>query len=152
LPESNIAEKTRKYALLNTINRNFISVASAYSRIIISELFVDDELKTIKRSDACKGFAGGLKYVCRGILFKIATGLQGPYSGNDEVAAKAMGHELKGANSYSRCNIADLNVTLQAVIDYNGFRIHAQALLYGIGAHTTLQVGSCDGGRTVVNK
>jgi hypothetical protein len=65
----------------------------------------------------------------RGILFKLANGDQGPYQHNDHYAAKAMGNELKGANSYFRCAIRDLNIGLQALIDYKGFRMHAQAVL-----------------------
>jgi hypothetical protein len=40
-----------------------------------------------------------------GIIFKLAYGKQGPYGGShapDEAAAKAMGHELKGADHYYR--------------------------------------------------
>lgn len=43
------------------------------------------------------GVAGGMKYLWRGILFKLADGSQGPYGGSDEAAAKAAGHELRGA-------------------------------------------------------
>ena len=35
-------------------------------------------------------------------------------------AAKAMGHEIKGANSYFRCAIPGLHLALQALIDYKG--------------------------------
>lgn len=89
-----------------------------------------------------------MKYKWRGILFKIAAGNLGPYGENDEAAAKAMGHELKGANAYNRCNISDLNVALQALIDYKGFRIHAQAILK-IDSDRTLMVGSADAGKHV---
>jgi hypothetical protein len=92
-----------------------------------------------------------MKYKWRGILFKIASGDQGPYGGSDEAAAKAMGHELKGANAYSRCSIPSLHVSLQALIDYKGFRIHAQALLK-IDKDRTLQVGSSDAGKSVYNR
>lgn len=89
-----------------------------------------------------------MKYKWRGILFKIASGSLGPYGGSDEAAAKAMGHELKGANAYNRCNVPNLNVSLQALIDYKGFRIHAQAILE-IDSDNTLKVGSADAGKTV---
>ena len=89
-----------------------------------------------------------MKYKWRGILFKIASGDQGPYDGNDEAAAKAMGHELKGANAYNRCSIPNLNITLQTLIDYKGFRIHAQAILK-IDGDRTLKCGSSDAGKHV---
>ena len=41
-----------------------------------------------------------------------------------------------------------LNVALQAVIDYHGFRMHAQSWL-PINHAQTLRVGSSDGGRKV---
>ena len=34
------------------------------------------------------GAGGGIKFVWRGILFKLADGSKGPYYGNDEAAAK----------------------------------------------------------------
>ena len=35
-------------------------------------------------------------------------------------AARAMGHEISGANSYFRCAIPGLHLALQALIDYKG--------------------------------
>lgn len=93
------------------------------------------------------GTAGGVKYVQKGILFKLADGHSPIYGNSDEAAAKAMGHELKSVNSYFRCGIRDLHVALQAVIDYRGFRILAQAVL-PIDT-TTLVLGSSDAGRTM---
>jgi hypothetical protein len=37
-----------------------------------------------------------------------------------------MGHDLKGAIHYFKCAIPDLHFALAAVIDYKGFRMHAQ--------------------------
>ena len=34
--------------------------------------------------------------------------------------ARAMGHEISGANSYFRCAIPGLHLALQALIDYKG--------------------------------
>lgn len=42
-----------------------------YGRIIISERFLPVIEKTIKPTSALGGTAGGLKYVCGGILFKF---------------------------------------------------------------------------------
>lgn len=49
-----------------------------------------------RRPKQLGGVAGGMKYLWRGILFKLADGSQGPYGGSDEAAAKAAGHELRG--------------------------------------------------------
>lgn len=108
-----------KYTLMNGLNRDFIASASVYAKTIISEYFLEDSLKSI-RVQEIGGQAGGKKFLWRGILFKLAYANQGPYTGNDEAAAKAMGHELKGGNSYFRCEVAGLHVALQALIDYKG--------------------------------
>jgi hypothetical protein len=50
--------------------------------------------------------------------------------GNDEAAARAMGNELKGGNSYFRCAIPGLNVALQALIDYKGMLAVLQLVWY----------------------
>ena len=108
-----------KYELMNGLNRDFIAAASVYAKTIISEYFIEDSLKSI-RVQQIGGQAGGKKFLWRGILFKLAYGNQGPYTGNDEAAAKAMGHDLKGGNSYFRCAVPGLRVALQALIDYKG--------------------------------
>lgn len=176
-PETTKEEKLLKYSSLNGLNRDFIATASVYAKTIISEYFLPDDLKSVKTKDI-GGYAGGKKFVWRGILFKLAYGDQGPYRGNDEAAAKAMGHELKGGNSYFRCctddssaakisslccsgkkngkgkggssggNVPRLHVALQALIDYKGFRMHAQAEL-PIDGHNTLLMGTADASQHV---
>ena len=87
------------------------------------------------------------KYLWRGILFKMSDGTIGPYNGSDEAAAKAAGHDLKGAIHYRNCGVANLHLPLMALIDYKGFRMSAQAFLpLGPGS---LVYGSADGGKTV---
>jgi hypothetical protein len=108
-----------KYTLMNGLNRDFIASASVYAKTIISEYFLEDDVKSI-RIQEIGGQAGGKKFLWRGMLFKLAYSNQGPYTGNDEAAAKAMGHELKGGNSYFRCEVPGLHVALQALIDYKG--------------------------------
>ena len=160
-----IEDDSKKYTLMNALNRDFIAAASVYAKTIISEYFLEDSLKSI-RVQQIGGQAGGKKFLWRGILFKLAYSNQGPYTGNDEAAAKAMGHELKGGNSYFRCAVPNLRVALQALIDYKGnlissfigmalirvmvvgFRMHAQAYLPLDGSHT-LRVGTSNACREV---
>jgi hypothetical protein len=148
LPETNLQQKLLKYTLLNEINRDFISAAVLYAKTIVSEYFVPDGQKSLQ-AQAIGGQGGGLKYLLRGILFKLSDGQIGPYENNDESAAKAMGHEIKGANSYNRCGIPGLHFALQVLIDYKGFRMHAQAEL-PIN-NSTLVIGTADGGKSIYN-
>ena len=89
---------------------------------------------------ALGGVAGGSKYICQGILFKVALDVRGIYGG-DHNAMKAagtpisnlnlfsllyyielwsVGHELKGLISFYNCQIEGLNVPLMAIIHYKG--------------------------------
>ena len=146
LPETSESARLRKFSALVAVNRDFVSVASSYARTLIVEQFLPEDKKSV-RPTPVGGIAGGQKFAWRGILFKFADGETGPYGGSDEAAAKALGHDLKGANQLLGCGIPGLNVSLQAVIDFHGFRMHAQAML-PVNS-TTLHVGSADGGRTV---
>jgi len=139
--------------------------------------------------------AGGEKFIVNGILFKLAKDVKitpsqrDPndffylYSGNrfhnEELAAKAAGHELRHANCYfstqnaelvkyvscddvsklSEEQIAELEaqrlsflpklvrVTMQAIIDYRGFRLVAMPVLPL--SKGKLVYGSPDAGKTV---
>lgn len=70
-----------------------VYTAQTYGRVIISELSVPIQNKTIKPT-SIGGAAGGEKYIVNGILFKFALDFNGIYGG-DENAAKAAGHDLK---------------------------------------------------------
>jgi hypothetical protein len=115
--------------------------------------------------------AGGLKYICRGILFKFAVDAQGLYGYDDAAAATVAGHELKGFQAYFNLRISRLCFPLMALVDYRGtvcahthttlwhvmftrfddtavgFRLIAMSLL-PLTANT-LVYGSSDGGNTV---
>lgn len=150
MPEINVTDKRRKYGMLNSLNKDFISIAKIYAKTIISEYFLPDAKKSIMVEDL-GGVAGGKKFLWRGILFKLMDGKQGPYERDDEAAAKAMGHEMKSVNAYFKCDIADLHVALQALIDYKGFRMVAQAFL-PIDDKKTLIIGSPDGVQSAVQQ
>lgn len=80
LPDNSINEKIRKYNLLNSLNCDFIISATSYAKTIISEYFLENDLKSIQLQHI-GGHAGGKKFLWRGILFKLAYGEWGPYTG-----------------------------------------------------------------------
>lgn len=148
---------------LSNLAADFSDAVCSYGRVIICEQNLPKEQKSIPPVDM-GGHAGGEKYMTGGILFKFAADFKGIY-GNDEFAAKAAGHELKGAaavfaaterlrspcvsaNIFNAREAFHMHVPLMAVLDVHGFRLHAVAAL-PIG-HETLCYGSDNGGRDVV--
>jgi hypothetical protein len=78
----NLPESVEKYSLLSKLAQDFTYAAMLYSKLIISEvsrissllinqLVLPHELKTIKPDIQMGGIAGGSKYKCHGILFKV---------------------------------------------------------------------------------
>ena len=88
--------------------------------------------------------AGGLKYLCRGILFKFSVDSFGIY-GSDEAAMKAAAHELLGVRECMQAGVEGLHVPLMCLVDYRGMRLIAMSIL----PLAELVYGSCDGGRSV---
>jgi hypothetical protein len=82
LPEETPEQSSAKYNLLNGLNRDFIASATAYAKTIISEYFLPDEKRSIQLQNI-GGYAGGKKFLWRGILFKLAHGAVGPYTGRN---------------------------------------------------------------------
>ncbi|KAN0015626.1 hypothetical protein ACTFIU_008367 [Dictyostelium citrinum] len=136
-----------KFERLSSLEHDFVYAAESYGRIIISENFLANELKTIKPVNV-GGVAGGEKYIVQGILFKFALENEafGLY-GNDENAMKTAAHELNGCASFLNCGVKGLHVPLMAFIDYRGFRLMAMSLLPI--SKKSLIYGSCDAGQTV---
>ncbi|KAK5577688.1 hypothetical protein RB653_002633 [Dictyostelium firmibasis] len=136
-----------KFERLSSLEHDFVYAAESYGRIIISENFLANELKTIKPVSV-GGIAGGEKYIVQGILFKFALENEtfGLY-GNDENAMKTAAHELNGCTSLLNCGVKGLHVPLMAFIDYRGFRLMAMSLLPI--SKKSLIYGSCDAGQTV---
>ncbi|CAM9742313.1 unnamed protein product, partial [Ectocarpus sp. 4 AP-2014] len=147
LPNKTKMDITYKRRSLDAVYSDFVHTAVTYGRTIISEYFLHEYMKSVKPK-RLGGLAGGKKYLWRGILFKLADGSQGPYGGSDEAAAKAAGHELRGASEYLRTGVG-LYVPPMCLLDYKGFRMLAQAHL-PLG-ETSLKMGTNDGGRTVLN-
>jgi hypothetical protein len=129
-------------------SQDFIYSCVTYGRIIISELYLPVEKKTIKPIDM-GGVAGGTKYQALNIVFKFAVDDKGFY-GSDYAAAKVAGCELRGLMAYFNCDVQNLHFPLMSLVDYRGFRLIAMSILPI--DRTTLVYGSNDAGLTMHNK
>ena len=108
---SSLDDSQSKYRQLAALASDFVATAGQYCCVIINELGLPQELKTI-RSINVGGIAGGEKYERHGILFKFAVDQKLPgnsdsalymYGGtqpDDEAAAKAASNELLGLMAY----------------------------------------------------
>jgi len=134
-------------SLINLMN-DFIMIASTYGKIIISEGYLPDHLKTV-RPQELGGIAGGSKYICHNILFKFAVDTDDFYE-SDYAAACVAGHELKGLIHLFKCEVPDLCLPLMALVDYRGFRLIAMSILPV--DKTTIVYGTSDYGNTIHNK
>eukprot|EP01128_Nolandella_sp_AFSM9_P006750 TRINITY_DN3544_c0_g1_i1.p1 TRINITY_DN3544_c0_g1~~TRINITY_DN3544_c0_g1_i1.p1 ORF type:complete len:469 (+),score=102.11 TRINITY_DN3544_c0_g1_i1:92-1408(+) len=126
------------------ISKDFLHAARKFGKVIISEIFLPYDQKTV-RPIQMGGVIGGEKYIVHNILFKFATGKVGAFS--DEAASKIAGHELKSLVHIWNCRVPELCYPLQCLIDYLGFRLVAMILL-PIN-YDTLKVGSSDGGKSI---
>lgn len=135
--------RLKKYEDISTLNNNFVSMAKQLGKIIISEAFLPDEVKTIKPY-SLGGVAGGCKYLYNGILFKLQNDWKGIYK-SDHNAMKSGSLELKGLMRYY--GFKHIHVPLMAIIDFRGYRLLAESKL-PIGPDT-LEYGSADAGITV---
>lgn len=82
------------YETISNLSRNFCATARRYGSLIVSELHLPDEMKTIRPSNM-GGIIGGAKYIVGGILYKVARpSIEGQIG--EEEAQKIAGHELKG--------------------------------------------------------
>lgn len=81
--------------------RSFTDTARTYGRVILSELHVPYEEKTVRPVNV-GGVLGGSKYVVRDVLFKVAS-LPDSHFGHlysrhhlSHIVSKILGHDLKG--------------------------------------------------------
>jgi hypothetical protein len=161
LPEDTFASAMQKYSRISQITTDFMTQARLFARMIISEMCVPDSEKTIQQDLHAEGKAGGLKFLHRGILFKLAADTQldanyflygGTQGRNDELACKSFSSELLGACNYLRVagglknDQNNLHVPLQTIISFLGYRLLAMPFIDGLG---DVVYGSCDGGKTV---
>src|SRR3989338_1661967 len=136
---------------LTDIAKDFTYAVETYGRIIVSEMNLPEEQRTIKVDTRFGGVAGGKKYFIAGILFKFAIDTHGLYGG-DHFAAKAAKHEMNSLMAFSRAasSSADIGFPLMALLDLRGYRLIASSVV-PIDS-STLVYGSTDGGNTVVDK
>lgn len=126
---------------LEGVVRDFMETARTYGRVIINELGVPYEDKTI-RPLGMGGVLGGEKFLVRGVLFKTPKADSelfkqfGESKNRDEmfIAHKVQGHELKGLKAYfgwffQRGLLGKVSFPLTALIDFKGYRITAMTLL-----------------------
>eukprot|EP01126_Amoeba_proteus_P009463 TRINITY_DN13589_c0_g1_i3.p1 TRINITY_DN13589_c0_g1~~TRINITY_DN13589_c0_g1_i3.p1 ORF type:complete len:1364 (-),score=219.05 TRINITY_DN13589_c0_g1_i3:886-4977(-) len=124
-----------KWEEIRALSKDFVTVAEAYGRIIISEYFVSPKDQSIQPTKTVT--SGGRIYICQEILFKFAldilmTGgfLYGGKTGrNDEKAMKSACNERKGSQCYFDCRIPGLYTALLCLIHYRGFCLVAQSKL-----------------------
>eukprot|EP00947_MAST-08B_sp_MAST-8B-sp1_P000142 g142.t1 len=161
MPETTISERSCKYQLLSTTSQNFIDDVAMVGKRIIEEIFIPLSSYadlTFKPSVGMGGIAGGQKYIINGILYKLASAADegSPYGGSFEAANKAAAHDLRGATALSNAveaikarepDAALPHITLNALVDYLGFRLQAMPLL-PLGP-ASLKLGSNNAGDTV---
>eukprot|EP01125_Pyxidicula_operculata_P007329 TRINITY_DN2496_c0_g1_i1.p1 TRINITY_DN2496_c0_g1~~TRINITY_DN2496_c0_g1_i1.p1 ORF type:complete len:2166 (+),score=385.55 TRINITY_DN2496_c0_g1_i1:51-6548(+) len=143
-----------KFKELSNLYSTFVHFAELFGKIIISEAYLPDEMKTLKPLQM-GGVAGGEKYIVQGILFKFAldvklSNTKWVYGGddpNDEKAMKSACNELKGLESFASCGVHGLYFPLFALIYYRGFVLVAMCVLPI--SKSTIKYGSADAGRTV---
>ena len=135
---------------IERVVRDFMETARMYGRLIISEMHLPLERKTI-RPLKMGGVLGGAKFVVRGVLFKIPQAdAFASYPDPIYIANKIQGHELKGLKAYfgwffNRGSVGLVSFPLTAVIDYKGHRITAMTQL-PIKGKETLVYGSDNAG------
>ena len=66
-----------KSTQLNALATSFVQTAKRCGKIIISELHMDDQYRTIQESPDVGGEAGGKKFIHHGIIFKLAQDWKG---------------------------------------------------------------------------
>lgn len=146
----NQVEVVRTCGELERVARNFFEIASRYGQVIISEMHMPVEQKTV-RPLKMGGVLGGHKFMVRGVLFKFADGETfSNYPDPLHIANKVQGHELKGLKAYfswffNRGLLGSASFPLAAVIDYKGHRITALAVL-PVSGSTSLIYGSDNAG------
>ena len=90
--------RARKHTFPTLID--FVATASAYAKILIEELSLSNEMKTLKPLVGKWGHAGGTKYMANGIYFKFCLDDQQMFGGDDSMAQKVGLCELRGLRSF----------------------------------------------------
>ncbi|KAH3743334.1 Histidine kinase [Pelomyxa schiedti] len=138
----------RAWTAIRDVSVDFVYAAQSYGKIIIGEKFLSLKEKSILPTDV-GGYAGGEKFKINGILFKFARDDKGIFNGDDDLAAKAAGHELKSCVRFFEASDSKIRVPLMATVDYLGYRLTACSVIPI--SSSTLVYGSSDGGEIVKN-
>ena len=146
--ESNLDEVIKANTQLMHLSDDFVYAARTFGRIIISEVFLPHNKKTISPT-TIGGIVGGEKYVVHGILFKFAFDNDRIFGGSDAAAAKVSDQELKGMMSFFALELPSLFFPMVALVKHHGYTLVAMSLLPV--TRSTLVYGSHDGGVTVHN-
>eukprot|EP00947_MAST-08B_sp_MAST-8B-sp1_P005151 g5151.t1 len=164
MPETTDDERKAKYELISETSQNFINDVAIVGKRIVEEIFIPSTAYrqlSFKPCSGMGGIAGGRKYVVNGVLYKLASAAEqgSPYQDSFEAANKGAAHDLRGATALFNAAQAIMkrepgtelpHVTLNAVVDYLGFRLQAMPLLpLGPGS---LKVGSEDAGDTIYSE
>lgn len=145
-----------RWRRVEELTREFEEVAGMYGRIIISELGLPGEQKTVKAASV-GGVAGGDKFIVEDILFKFSKDVElapgmwlygGSHGANVVAAQKASGNELRALEAVHDAG-TELRVPLMTVVDFAGWRLTAQALVPIDGE--SLVYGSGDAGWKVAD-
>lgn len=142
-------DNTDRDRQLSKISRNFTAIANSYGELIILESTLQDDVRAIKSEKTFGGTAGGKKLLTRSMLFKFCEdpkkygsfiyGLKNP---DYEIAAKTVGHELKGAINVLSASVTSQNraksesreqlqitTAMMITLDYMGLRLTAMPFL-----------------------
>lgn len=144
---------------LSTYCNQFLEAAKTAALVIFSEMDRPSHERTIQPVSV-GGVAGGTKYIHKGIFFKLVADVEidrgrwlyGEKGPSLELANKAAGNDLRGANFYLNNFLAlglPVAVPLQVLLDYHGYRLIAMPILPL--TKTTLVYGSDDAGVNVHN-
>lgn len=113
------------------VSTNFAYAVKTFAQVIISELHLPDESKSIKPRREFRGI-GGLKYKVNNIFFKF---VQETEFNDYNSAFKIAGHELKGLIHLFNTVIRDQNsgpqlqFPMMTLIDYRGYRVIATSYI-----------------------
>ncbi len=122
------------YEEVHTISQDFVEMAKFYGHIIISELHLPVERKTIKPWEGSGGVLGGQKFLVHNILFKCPDAkVFAEYPDALWASMKVAGHELKGmqclASYFLDKGSVGAHLPLTALIDSRGHRLLATSVL-----------------------
>jgi hypothetical protein len=135
-----------------TLIADFTAFAERTSRVLVAELGLPDERKSIRPAKLA-GVAGGVKYKHGNALFKFARCQHGLFGGDDALAAKAACNELRHLNAVAAARaklpgLRHLHTPLCAVLLIGGHCVVAAAWT-PLSGRQSLVAGSDDAGDTL---